>query len=171
MQITQASLANGRNPVSTLNLTDDQRVAYNDIIKFINSPFDQNDFRRALVGPAGTGKTYLVNALITNCNLSYSVIGLSAPTHKACRVLGESIKNTSCKVITLQSALGLRLNFDVEKFDINNPPFDPKGKIKIQDLKLFIVDESSMINHGLKTFLESICNKNQCKILYIGKIK
>lgn len=168
MQITQASLANGRNPVSTLNLTHDQKIAYDDIIEFINSPFDQNDFRRALVGPAGTGKTYLVNALITNCNLSYSVIGLSAPTHKACRVLSESIKNTSCKVITLQSALGLRLNFDVEKFDINNPPFDPKGKIKIEDLKLFIVDESSMINKGLKIFLERICNKNQCKILYIG---
>lgn len=169
MEITKASLANGRNPVSTLNLTNDQRIAYDDIIKFINSPFDPNDYRRALVGAAGVGKTFLVNALITNCNLSYSVIGLSAPTHKACRVLGESIKNTNCKVITLQSALGLRLNFDVEKFDINNPPFDPKGKIKIQDLKLFIVDESSMINRGLKIFLERVCNNKQCKLLYIGK--
>ena len=169
MQITQASLANGRNPISILNLTNDQRIAYDDIIKFINSDFNPNDYRRALVGPAGSGKTYLVNALITNCNLSYSTIGLSAPTHKACRVLSESIKNSSCKVITLQSALGLRLNFDVEKFDINNPPFDPKGKIKIQDLKLFIVDEASMINKGLKTFLEKICSNKQCKVLYIGK--
>ena len=169
MQIdSRLSLANGRNPVSTLSFTDDQRRAYDDIINFINNDFNPNDFKRALIGPAGSGKTYLVNALITNCNLSYSTIGLSAPTHKACRVLGESIKGTNCKVITLQSALGLRLNFDVEKFDINNPPFDPKGKIKINDLKLFIVDEASMINKGLKTFLEKICSNRSCKILYIG---
>lgn len=162
------SLANGRNPVSTLGFTEDQAKAYNDIIEFINNSFNPNDFKRALVGPAGTGKTYLVNALISNCKLSYSVIGLSAPTHKACRVLSESIKNTNCKVITIQSALGLRLNFDVEKFDIHNPPFDPKGKIKIKDLRLFIVDESSMINNGLKIFLEKVCKNNSCKILYIG---
>ena len=89
MQIdSRLSLANGRNPVSTLSFTNDQRRAYDDIIKFINNDFNPNDFKRALIGPAGSGKTYLVNALITNCNLSYSTIGLSAPTHKACRVLG-----------------------------------------------------------------------------------
>lgn len=168
MQITDITLANGRNPVNISGFTKDQANAYNDIIEFINNDFNINDFTRALVGPAGTGKTYLVNALIRNCKLSYSVIGLSAPTHKACRVLAESIKGTTCKIITLQSALGLRLNFDVEKFDINNPPFDPKGKIKIKDMELFIVDEASMINKGLKTFLERVCKSNCCKILYIG---
>ena len=156
------------NKASTDSFTNDQKEAYKNLIGFIDSPFDAKDYKRALVGPAGTGKTYLVKALILNSSMSYSLIGLAAPTHKACRVLGESIHISGIKVNTLQSDLGLRLNFDVEKFDLNNPPFDPKGKIKIGNYKLYIVDESSMINRGLCTFLERTCVTNKCKIIYIG---
>lgn len=159
---------NGKDPVSTLGFTNDQSKAYKELIEFINAPYNRNDYKRALVGPAGTGKTYLVKAIIKNCNLTYSLIGLSAPTHKACRVLNESINLPNVKVNTLQSDLGLRVNFDVEKFDISNPPFDPKGRIKIGDYKLYIVDESSMINRGLVMFLEKTCVTNNCKIIYIG---
>ena len=168
MNITQISQANGKDPVSILGFTDDQLNAYNSLIEFINAPYTENDTKRALVGAAGTGKTYLVKALIKNCGLSYSTIGLAAPTHKACRVLNESIGITNVKVNTLQSDLGLRLNFDVDKFDISNPPFDPKGKIKIGDYRLYIVDESSMINRGLCMFLEKTCKSSKCKIIYIG---
>ena len=153
---------------NTANFTNDQKAAYKGIIDFIDSPFDPNDYKRCLVGAAGTGKTYLVKALILNCQMSYSMIGLAAPTHKACRVLGESINIAGIESKTLQSGLGLRLNFDIDKFDPNHPPFDPKGKIKIGDYKLYIVDEASMINRGLCTFLERICKTNKCKLLYIG---
>lgn len=168
MNITNISQANCKDPVSTLNFTNDQLNAYNGLIKFINSPYEENDYKRALVGAAGTGKTYLVKALIKNCRYSYSTIGLSAPTHKACRVLHESIGITNIKPNTLQSDLGLRLNFDVDKFDYNNPPFDPKGRVKIGDYKLYIVDEASMINKQLCMFLEKTCKNNNCKIIYIG---
>lgn len=168
MNINTISQANGKDPVSILGFTDDQYKAYNTLIEFINNPYDVNDYKRALVGAAGTGKTYLVKALIKNCGLSYSTIGLAAPTHKACRVLAESIQIPNIKVNTLQSDLGLRLNFDVEKFDIENPPFDPKGKIKISNYQLYIVDESSMINRGLCMFLEKTCKTNKCKLIFIG---
>ena len=168
IDIRNVSKFNGKDSVSTLGFTNDQKTAYGKLIKFINDPYNPNDYKRALVGAAGTGKTYLVKALIKNCGLAYSVIGLAAPTHKACRVLNESIGITNCKVNTLQSDLGLRLNFDVEKFNINNPPFDPKGKIKIKDYQLYIIDESSMINRGLMLFLEKVCKSNKCKIIYIG---
>lgn len=169
MNVTPISLANGKDAVSLLGFTKDQLTAYETLIEFINSPYNPNDYKRALIGPAGTGKTYLVKALIKNSNLSYSTIGLSAPTHKACRVLNESITIPNIKVNTLQSDLGLRLNFDVEKFNIDNPPFDPKGKIKIGDYQLYIVDEASMINRSLTMFLEKICKTNSCKLIYIGK--
>ena len=165
----EISQANGKDPISILNFTDDQRKAYDNLIKFINNPYDSNDYKRALVGAAGTGKTYLVKALIKNCGLSYSTIGLAAPTHKACRVLSESVQISNIKVNTLQSDLGLRLNFDIEHFDISNPPFDPKGKIKIGNYQLYIVDEASMINRGLMMFLEKTCKSNNCKLIYIGK--
>lgn len=168
MNITNISQANCKDSVSTLNFTNDQLNAYNGLIEFINSPYEENDYKRALVGAAGTGKTYLVKALIKNCRYSYSTIGLSAPTHKACRVLHESIGITNIKPNTLQSDLGLRLNFDVDKFDYNNPPFDPKGRVKIGDYKLYIVDEASMINKQLCMFLEKTCKNNNCKIIYIG---
>lgn len=163
-------------PITTVNsqradtssFTNDQKVAYKELIDFIDKPFDKTDYKRALVGAAGTGKTYLVKALILNSSISYSLIGLAAPTHKACRVLGESIKVNNIKASTIQSDLGLRLNFDIEKFDPNNPPFDPKGKIKIGNYKLYIVDEASMINRGLCAFLEKTCITNKCKIIYIG---
>lgn len=169
MNITSISQANGKDAVNISGFTDDQRKAYSTLIEFINSPYDVNDCKRALVGAAGTGKTYLVKALIKNCGLSYSTIGLAAPTHKACRVLNESIQIPNVKVNTLQSDLGLRLNFDVEKFDIDNPPFDPKGRIKIGNYQLYIVDEASMINRGLAMFLEKTCKTNKCKIIYIGR--
>lgn len=170
MQIISNVGANNSNKtsISTLGFTKDQEKAYNELITFINDDYNENDYKRALVGPAGTGKTYLVKALIKNCNLSYSMIGLAAPTHKACRVLHESINLPNIKPNTLQSDLGLRLNFDVEKFDITNPPFDPKGRIKIGDYKVYIVDEASMINRGLTMFLEKTCKSNKCKIVFIG---
>ena len=156
------------NKAETIHFTDDQKKAYKELISFIDSDFDEKNYKKALVGPAGTGKTYLVRSLILNSSMSYSLIGLAAPTHKACRVLGESIRIPGVKVNTLQSDLGLRLNFDIDKFDPTNPPFDPKGKIKIGNYKLYIVDEASMINRGLCTFLERTCVSNKCKIIYIG---
>ena len=164
--IIKISPTNNKNNIS--NFTNDQRKAYDELIKFIDEPFDEKDYKRSLIGAAGTGKTYLVKALLLNSTLSYSLIGLSAPTHKACRVLGESIHISGIKVNTIQSDLGLRLNFDIDKFDPNNPPFDPKGKIKIGNYKLYIVDEASMINSRLCMFLEKTCVSNKCKIIFIG---
>lgn len=168
MNIIPITTVSSKDNVSTLSFTSDQQKAYDALIAFINSEYNPEDYKRALVGAAGTGKTYLVKALIKNSNISYSAIGLAAPTHKACRVLSESIGITNVKINTLQSDLGLRLNFDVEKFDISNPPFDPKGRIKIGDFKVYIVDEASMINRGLCLFLERICKSNKCKLIYIG---
>ena len=167
MNITSVTQAKN-DRVSTLGFTKDQSKAYDDLIKFIQDDYNENDYKRALTGAAGTGKTYLVKALIKNCGYSYSTIGLAAPTHKACRVLNESIDIPNVNINTLQSDLGLRLNFDVDKFDINNPPFDPKGRIKIGKYKLYIIDESSMINRSLLMFVEKVCKSNKCKIIYIG---
>lgn len=162
------TVSNGKDPVSTLGFTKDQQKAYDELIKFINAEYDEKDYKRALIGPAGTGKTYLLRAVIKNCNLSYSTIGLAAPTHKACRVLDENVHIPNVKINTLASDLGFRLNFDLEKFNIDNPPFDPKGKIKIGNYSVYIVDEASMINRGLLTFLERTCKSNKCKIIYVG---
>lgn len=150
------------------SFTKDQLNAYNALIKFIDDDYNPNDYKKALIGPAGTGKTYLVRELIKNSNLSYSTIGLSAPTHKACRILKDSIKLSGVKVNTLASDLGFKLNFNIENFNIENPPFDPKGRVKINDFRLYIIDEASMIPKNLMLYLEKVCKSNSCKIIYIG---
>ena len=113
------NIATGKELTVSNSVTNDQRKAYDDLSEWINKPFDTKDYKRALIGPAGTGKTFLVKALISNCKISYSRIGLAAPTHKAARVLKTSIGNISCTVNTLQSDLGLRLNLQSDNFDIN----------------------------------------------------
>ena len=154
--------------IETIGFTDDQRKAYSSLIEFIDAPYNPNDFKRALIGAAGTGKTFLVKALIKNCRLSYSQIGLAAPTHKACRVLNESINISGIKVNTLASDLGLKPNFNAQNFDIKNPPFDPKGEIRIGDYQLYILDEASMVHRGLCLLLEKIAKEKKVKIVYIG---
>lgn len=161
---------NNKDAASILGFTADQRKAYFELIDFINNDYNENDCKRALSGPAGSGKTYLVRALIKNCKHSYSMIKLSAPTHKACRVLKESINIAGVKAYTMASCLGFRPNYDSKNFDIKNPPFDPKGKVKIIDEKpaLLIIDESSMIGRGELFYIEKFCKQVKSKILFIG---
>ena len=64
MNITSISQANGKDAVNIAGFTNDQMKAYNALIEFINNPYNVNDYKRALIGAAGTGKTYLVKALI-----------------------------------------------------------------------------------------------------------
>ena len=74
MNNTKLSIStNTTNKVSISNFTNDQLKAYNELMKFIDSPFDSKDYKRALVGAAGTGKTFLVRALLSNSTLSYSL--------------------------------------------------------------------------------------------------
>ena len=129
--------------------------------------YNENDYKRAVIGAAGVGKTYLLKAIIKNCDYTYSQIGLSAPSHKACRVLSQALNGL--KVETVQSDFGLRLNFNVEDFDINKPPFDPRGSIKVDKFSLYIIDEASMINKGLLQFIEKYTKEYKVKIIYCGK--
>ena len=151
------------------SLTKDQINAYEGLLQFINNPFDVNNYKVALIGPAGTGKTYLVKTIIQHCNYSFSQINLAAPTHKAVRVLGESI-GLPCTLSTMTSDLGFRPNYNAEKFDIKNPPFDSKGKIKLLERKpkLYIMDEASMIGRGELYYIEKFCKQIECKIIFIG---
>ena len=98
MNITSISQANGKDSVSISGFTNDQQKAYSSLIEFINSPYNPNDYKRALVGPAGTGKTYLVKALIKNCKLNE--IPNDAVIFKAIEALIEPLKTPHISPIT-----------------------------------------------------------------------
>ena len=153
---------------NTYGFTDDQKKAYFGLIEFINSSYNPNDYKRALIGAGGTGKSYLLKAVLQNCNINYSKIGLSAPSHKACRVLRNAISGTSCKVNTIQSDFGFKPNYDLEKFDINNIQFSSYGRIKVEDYSLYIVDEASMISKDLLKYIERIMKQYRIKLVLCG---
>lgn len=151
-----------------LSFTDDQQQAIEKIIDFINSPFDSNKYIMGLSGAGGTGKTFITRYIITHCKYTNSVIKCTSSTHKACRVFSQAIGNKT--VDTIQSTFGLRIDLKLEDFDPINPQFNPLSPPKLNNVRLIIIDEASMIPAKLVTFICKECKKLNIKILFIGKL-
>lgn len=138
--------------------TEQQKQA----IQFLNDFIISKELIAVLAGYAGTGKTFLLKHFLQTYRGSCCV---TAPTHKAVRVI-ENVLNKKGK--TLQSLLGLRLNVDLEYFDITNPQFDPLGDEKIRNYNLIIVDECSQVNSPLYELIKLKGNQHNVKILFVG---
>ena len=152
-----------------VTLTKSQEFAAMELIDFIAAKFDVDDNIRALCGPGGTGKTFVTKYIIDNCKFSRSLIICAAPTHKACRVLSQSI---GMDTYTIQSLLGLRPNLALEDFNPANPQFDPMGRNKLADpeklVKLLIIDEASMLPAKMFSYITETCEQEQIKLICIG---
>lgn len=148
------------------NFTDDQQVAIGNIIDFIAAPFNTAKYIVGLTGAGGTGKTFITKYIISHCKYSNSVIKCTSSTHKACRVFSQAIGGK--QVNTIQSTFGLRLNLKLEDFDPNNPQFDPMAKPKLDNVRLLLVDEASMLPAKLVTFICNRCKQLEIKIIFIG---
>ena len=149
------------------NFTPSQQRAVNDIIQFIANDFDITKNVHALCGAGGVGKTFVTKYIINHSKYASSLFTLTAPTHKACRVLENA---TNHKVITIQSCFGFRLDADIENFDPNRPEFRPIGppKISSTNTKVLVIDESSMLNYSLVNYIVKFCAKQGIKVLTIG---
>lgn len=153
---------------NNITFTSDQQKAVDGIIEFIAAPFDATKFVIGLTGAGGTGKTFITKYIIDHCIYSNSVIKCTSSTHKACRVFSQAIGG---KIVdTIQSTFGLRLDLNLEDFDPANPQFNPKVPPKLDNIKLLIIDEASMIPAKLVTFICKECKKLNIKILFIGKL-
>ena len=152
--------------LSDVSFTNDQKVAVEGIIEFINAPFNPNKYIVGLCGPGGVGKTFVTNYIIENCKYSSSVIKCASPTHKACRVLSQAIGGR--KVETIQSLFGFRLDLKLEDFNPDRPQFNPKAKPKLEQAKLLIIDESSMLPAGIVTYVTKTCRDQQIKLIFVG---
>jgi exodeoxyribonuclease-5 len=146
-------------------LTDEQNIAKDKLIEFINSkPTEKEDYIYTLSGFAGTGKTTIMNTIIQE--VKYNVkLAVSAPTHKAKEVIS---KMTGQNGETLQALLGLKPNIALEDFNPNKPIFEVQGEQRIGAYKLVIIDEASMINKKLAELLEDTAFNHKTKIIYTG---
>ena len=146
-------------------LNDQQKSALKELEAFVNG----DDTSITLSGYAGTGKTTIMG--IFNEYLKRRIqadIIFSAPTHRANAVTRQ--KTPNAKVITLQSLLGLRPDFDITEdvFDLHKLKFEQVAAVKIEDASIVIVDEASMIQDSLYDFLlEQIAAKG-AQIIFMG---
>lgn len=148
------------------SFTNDQQKAIDGIIDFIAAPFNPAKYIVGLTGAGGTGKTFITKYIISHCKYSNSVIKCTSPTHKACRVFSQAIGG---KVVdTIQSTFGLRMDLRLEDFDPARPQFNPMAKPKLENVKLLLIDESSMLPAKLVTFVCNECKKLEIKIIFIG---
>ena len=148
------------------SFTKDQEQAINGIIDFIAAPFNPSRYIVGLTGAGGTGKTFITKYIITHCKYSNSVIKCASPTHKACRVFSQAIGG---KVVdTIQSTFGLRIDLRLEDFDPMHPQFNPMAKPKLENIRLLLIDEASMLPAKLVTFVCNECKKLEIKIIFIG---
>jgi hypothetical protein len=146
-------------------LNDQQKSALKELEAFVNG----DDTSITLSGYAGTGKTTIMG--IFNEYLKRRIqadIIFSAPTHRANAVTRQ--KTPNAKVVTLQSLLGLRPDFDIAEdvFDLHKLKFEQVADVKIEAASIVIVDEASMIQDSLYDFLlEQIAAKG-AQIIFVG---
>ncbi len=118
----------------------DQKEALDKLSEFIHN--DENFF--ILSGSAGTGKTSLVQALTDHFSKEEITFHLAAPTGRAAQVIA---RKTEHPARTLHSML-FESEYDEDSLQVI---FTPKVNTSHDDIRFYVVDESSMISDELQT--------------------
>ena len=150
----------------------DSDKALNEIYEFLLSDRKEH----ILEGSAGTGKSMLIQELITKVFPAYqttaSLVGLEplihchlcATTNSATELLTRALKPVNA-VKTVHRLFGIRLKKNYRTGDYD---YDDAFSIPISN-SLIIIDEASMIDPKLHTIL--IANSGNSKLLYVGDWK
>ena len=105
-----------------------------------------------LKGYAGTGKTFTVN--LAAKALGSKVVGMTAPTHKAVKVMKKNAMKSETDHLfnfsTIHSLLGLtpKIQKDGSRKYLRDKKRDVKS-LKIHEIEVLFIDEASMINVSL----------------------
>ena len=154
-----------------IQLTEDQEMVYQEFIKYIMDP-DEEEF--IISGFAGTGKSTLVTKLLAELpdllktiqllskdkdKVPFTETLLTATTNKAADALRQI---TAMSVTTIHSLLGLSVRTDYKS---NQSTVSDQYAKEVEDAIIFI-DESSYVDQQLLKFIREYCIR--CKIIYIG---
>lgn len=134
-------------------LTEGQKAAWANINRWLKT----SDSFFLLRGYAGTGKSYLMQMLLT---LDQNFV-FSAPTNKATAVLSEFL-NAPAK--TTYSVLGMRMDTDEDKLKLTVAD-------ELPDLgrnPILVIDEAGMIPKFMADLLASACAKRGWRVLFVG---
>lgn len=153
--------------LSTVSLDDINKEKQDILINIMELLESAEPTTICVSGSAGTGKSLLIK-MIANVMARGHQYGLYlAPTNKATRVLEGLLRSDN--IATIHSALGLRPNLDIMKYDATSMEFAPVGKsIIFGNYDFIVVDECSMVNDNLYTSLVEKARAAEASIIFIG---
>jgi len=126
--------------VVSSTLTPGQSAAYHGIRRLI---LGRQAIGAVLSAPAGSGKTYLVAALVEDLLRRRLRVVVSAPTNKAVGVISERVPDA--EAMTVHALLGLRLT----KQEHGSYRLEREGDPKTSRFDVVVVDEASMVDASL----------------------
>ncbi len=164
-------------------LTPAQSVAYDLLLPFLKGPHDAH--LAVLEGYAGTGKTYLVAALLRGACPGLR-IAVAAPTNKAVRVLRDTLEaqevpiasagneeddfprrrrkpGTGCTCRSIYSLLGLKVR---EADNGLQEIVSGQRDSTLRDYDIVVIDECSMLNDYV--FKKIIDEHDEAQVLFVG---
>jgi hypothetical protein len=150
-----------------MELTPDQQVALDHILKFINIPVTRREEVAAvLYAAAGCGKTFLTRVIVNQVRGTHRVAGV-APTHKARKVLESFLNSDSLlkvKTLTIASLLNTMRSHSY----IGTKHYAKGADSKMHLFDLFLIDEASMITDADVALIIEYALQFKRKVLFIG---
>ena len=156
--------------MTAIDLNEGQTAAADALFRFLIS----KDKEFSISGPAGTGKTTLMNHVVTHLLPSYEEdckllgikpvnyeVALTATTNKATEVLAAA---TGKPAQTIHSFMNLKVK---DNFKTGESEIVPTPAFVVHTRKLIFVDEASMIDSKLYRYIQKGTDKT-CKIIYLG---
>jgi len=144
-------------------LKGDQPDAFDAIKIFVDQPVGGMFL---LDGYAGTGKTYLMNVVIQYIgDVTKRTVLVTAPTHKAVKVIRQHVHDSRVDFSTVHSALGLKEHIDGH--GIISFVKDKYAKCKLDRIQFLIVDETSMLADELYKEIQIYASRG-LKVLFVG---
>jgi len=167
--------------VIAATLNEDQQKAHDTIVAYITGK-DTSHAMWLLSGYAGTGKTFTLTQVVgTLRKLNSTTVGddifggglalriaMSAPTHKAVKVMKKFARGlSSVSFATIHSLLGLKEQIDTNTGKVKFVQSKEPDQIKIENYDVLIIDESSMLADELMNLLVPYV-KRGLKLLFVG---
>lgn len=137
------------------------------LIKELDDFLNNSESCFLVTGPSGCGKTTTISRyLLEQKEYEIEEIAILTPTHKAKQVIQKKTKNIF-KCLTIHKFLGYNKDIDENgdvKFIIRQKKED------VEDLKLIIIDECSMLNEYNYTKLRKNIEQLNIKAIFMGDI-
>ena len=147
-----------------IKLNEDQEKAAEKMLDFIEGRLDLPYF--TLVGPAGTGKSYILNETLNRTWEHLFERSAATISHAAKNIL-ENFFKESIPCYTVAQWLGLRMRYTDNGEVIFSR--DLKAEPKLKSCKIAILDEASMVSDDLYNDIMNIVNQHKIKLITIGE--